>query len=149
MEGVIDLVDVFGELPDSIYLAAVAYQTEASGRLAAQAPEGNSDGDLDPDEFMQFPVDALKDSTASGTFDRLDPGRGFRVRSIAPGSTANELMIPVVPGQSYRVLSSSSLGIDAWEELTRFTAQSGEDEVVIKDTTHGGEPKRFYRIETQ
>ena len=149
MEGVIDLVDVFGELPDSIYLAAVAYQTEASGRLAAQAPEGNSDGDLDPDEFMQFPVDALKDSTASGTFDRLDPGRGFRVRSIAPGSTANELMIPVVPGQSYRVLSSSSLGIDAWEELTRFTAQSGEDEVVIKDTTHGGEPKRFYRVETQ
>ena len=55
MEGVFDLIEVFGQMPDSIYLAAVAYQTDDGGQLASQAPDGNGDGNLDPDELMEFP----------------------------------------------------------------------------------------------
>ena len=39
-----------------------------------------------------FPIDTLRDSAGSGTFDRLDPGRAFRIRSLNPGGSANELV---------------------------------------------------------
>ncbi len=149
MEGVIDLVEVFGQMPESVHLAAVAYQTDSNGILAAQAPEGNGDNKLDPNELMEFPTATLIDSVGSGTFDRLDPGRAFRIRSLMPGHAANELTVPIVPGQAYRVLSSSTLAPDSWTELTSFTAQHGDDEVIIEDTIHAGEPKRFYRIEAE
>ena len=149
MEGVIDLIEVFGQMPDSIYLAAIAYQTDNGGELASQAPNGNGDGNLDPDELMEFPIETLRDSAGSGTFDRLDPGRAFRIRSLNPRGTANELMVPVIPGRSYRVLSSADLSPDSWTELTTFNAAPGEDQVIIEDTINASDPKRFYKIESQ
>jgi hypothetical protein len=147
MEGVVDLIEIFGQMPDSIYLAAVAYQTDNGGQLGSQAPDGNGDGNLDPDELMEFPIDTLRDSTGSGTFDRLDPGRAFRIRSLNPGGTGNELTVPVIPGRSYRVLSSADLSPDSWTELTTFTAAPGEDLVIIEDAVNASDPNRFYKIE--
>ncbi|HKK19178.1 MAG TPA: fibronectin type III domain-containing protein, partial [Opitutales bacterium] len=148
VEGVIDLVEAFETLPEKVYITALAYGTADGAALAAQAPAGNGDGNIDSEEFYEVSIDALRDSLGSGVFDRLDPGRAFKIRSLAPGSTANELTIPVVPGKSYRVLSSATLEPDSWTELTKFTADHGVDEVTVEDQLNAGEPRRFYKIES-
>lgn len=146
MEGVIDLIDTFGSMPESVYVAAVAYQTNDSGLLGAQSPNGNGDDHLDPAEFMEFPVDSIRDSLASGTFDRLDPLRQLRIRSLDVLPSAARLTIPVIPGRSYRILSSETLTPGSFSELTTLDAHSGDDLLIIDDPE--SLPRRFYQLET-
>lgn len=145
MEGVIDLVEVFGTVPEMIYLAAVAYQTDANGPLAAQSPAGNGDNTLDPAEFMAFPVNALRDRAAAGVFDRLDPARDFVIRPLTLSGNGISITVPVVPGKSYRLYQSESLNPPDWTEITSFRAASGEDQKVISDPDPA--TFRYYRIE--
>jgi hypothetical protein len=153
MEGVIDLTEAFGSMPATIYIAALAYQTDdksatdsTKGALAAQAPAGNGDGNVDPTEFLALPTAAIRDGAPNGTFDRLDPSRAFRVqktsRASGGGFTVNWL---VVPGQSYSVDYVSSLG-GTWQSLTTVTAASGQDNISYTDTTATSAAKRFYRV---
>jgi fibronectin type 3 domain-containing protein len=148
MEGVIDLVEVFGTMPDSVYIAAVAYQTGDAGLLGAQSPEGNADGNLDTNEFIEFPVNSIRDTAGSGVFDRLDPLRGLKVRSLTFNQSIANLSIPVIPGKSYRLLASEDLGSDPFSELTTFDAHSGDDELIIEDGDSVNHSKRFYQLET-
>jgi len=61
LEGVIDLDALFaGAAPGTVWLAAAGYGTADGGALMAQAPVGNGDGDLDPDEYFE-----LSDATAA------------------------------------------------------------------------------------
>ena len=73
MEGTIDLATVFAGMPAEICLAALAYQTADGGLLAAQAPSGDGNGNVDTAELLRMPVEALRDEDADGTFDRLEP----------------------------------------------------------------------------
>lgn len=62
LEGVIDLNAYYGgNVPDSVYLAAALYANGEAGTLAAaaQCPAGNGDGNLDPGEGFEFPLDAV------------------------------------------------------------------------------------------
>jgi MYXO-CTERM domain-containing protein len=52
LEGTLNLVEMFGELPDQIYLAAVRYQGDDGGGILAQAPAGNGDNIVDPGEMF-------------------------------------------------------------------------------------------------
>ena len=103
MEGYFDLVETFGYVPATVYLAAVAYQTTNGGALVAQAPAG-SGPNLDPNELLAVPLATIIDRNLDGVFDRLDPAFDFLAHEALP--TTNGLMRITwasVPGQAYRV----------------------------------------------
>ncbi len=61
LEGTIDLIAHFGHLPQKIYVAAAPYKTGNGGPLvvAAQAPEGNGNGDIERAEFLELNTEAI------------------------------------------------------------------------------------------
>lgn len=130
MEGVLDLGQHFGaNLPPVLYLAAVAYQTGDDGELAAQAPAGNSDNNLDPAEFFAIPVTALKDDNADGLLDRLDPLIDFTMRA-APAVSGGSVTLAwtAVPGRTYNVHWTA--GFNQWNDApdgTGLVAGPGVD----------------------
>ena len=103
LEGTLDLVSAFGYLPTNIYLCAAAYQTANGGALAAQCPAG-SGPNINTNEFFVIPIAALRDSLGNGTFDRLDPARGFRILSAGATPAGLALNWASMPGYSYQVL---------------------------------------------
>jgi hypothetical protein len=55
LEGVINLEDEYGTIPQGIYLAACGYETQDGGELIWQVPEGVlNPGTVDPSEFVYF-----------------------------------------------------------------------------------------------
>ncbi|MBD3349502.1 MAG: T9SS type A sorting domain-containing protein [Candidatus Eisenbacteria bacterium] len=60
VEGALDLGSLFGSVPDSILVAACAYETPDGGALAGQAPEGDGDADVERCEY------AVLDLTGTG-----------------------------------------------------------------------------------
>lgn len=68
---------------------------------------------------------------------------------IRPSSTNNSTITwSSVPGKTYRVLRSSSLG--SWSNNlpnSQLTALTGQTSLSYTDTTAAGVPKRFYRVE--
>jgi hypothetical protein len=64
LKTLIDLVAEFGTLPESVYVAAVAYATSDAGGINSQAPSGNGNNNLEPAEFLRIPVAAVARSPA-------------------------------------------------------------------------------------
>ncbi len=54
LEGVINIQEEFGSIPESISLALAAYETNDAGGLMQQAPSGNGNGNIEADEFFEF-----------------------------------------------------------------------------------------------
>ncbi len=147
LEGVIDLIEEFGSVPQTIYLSALAYATASSATLAAQAPAGNEDGNVDTDEFYAVPIAALRDSAANGVFDRLDPERAFLVEpTFITGMPA--VSWPVVPGRNYHIWRCNDLSNHSWSRITAtpITAVSGDDELEYIDLGASGSAN-FYKVE--
>jgi hypothetical protein len=145
LEGSIDLGAVFGSVPPTIYLAALTYQTSDGGALVEQAPAGNGDGNVDPSEVIAFPLEALRDSLANGTFDRLDPARGFIISDQWNVSNNPVLAWPCVPGRIYQAEYGDSL-TNGWQSLgDPVQAASGQDSLSIPDPSAGTNSQRFYR----
>ena len=147
LEGVIDLVAEFGGLPDTVYIAALAYGTDDGADLGAQAPAGNGDNIVDPGEFYEVPVSALRDSAANGVFDRLDPKRAFRANPTFESGMPS-IRWPVIPGQFYHVWRSQDLTDGSWNRITEtpIQAQPGQNEISFTDYEASGR-SLFYRIE--
>ncbi|NDI16932.1 MAG: hypothetical protein EBY83_03040, partial [Verrucomicrobia bacterium] len=156
MEGTIDLVQAFGSLPATLYVAALAYQTADysssvvnSGVLAAQAPAavGTVDNKVDPAEFLALPTASIRDSLANGTYDLLDPNRGFVVNRTEMISGGFRITWAVVPGQKYQVDYLDDLGTGNWVSLgAEVQANSGQAEIMVEDSSVGLPDCRFYRI---
>lgn len=142
LEGSIDLDAQFGSVPPTVYLAVVAYHTPDGGAIALQAPSGNEDGNLDPGEWMAFPIGALRDSWANGTFDRLDPARDFRV-SLNWSGASPALYWLCVPGKEYQPEYCRSLGDDWLPEGTTIEAANGQEE--MSSPVQNVETQRFLR----
>ena len=125
MEGVIDVAAAFGTTPANLYLAALAYQTADAGILGSQAPARIVDnGNVDPDELLVVPLEALRDEDADGTYDRLEtpsaanPAGQFRILSIArDGAGAVTLRWVAFPGRAYRVEASTTLAAGSWADV--------------------------------
>jgi len=147
LEGSIDLAAAFGTVPPVVYLAAVAYQTPNNGILGGQAPSGNGNSNLDPAEFLALPTRSIRDSTATGVFDVLDPARHFRLAAPGMGPTGLTLAWPAVPGRTYRIWHSPSLGPDSWQIIHTETANSGAAEMQAIDTDAPADPRGFYKAE--
>ena len=146
LEGSIDLAEAFGSVPSCLYLAVAAYQTADGGALAMQGPAGNGDGNVDPAEFVEFPLESLRDSLANGIFDRLDPARDFRLSDEWSGSDNPVLAWPCVPGRLYQ--PEYGLGLtNGWHTLgDPLRAASGQDALSICNLTSGTNSPCFYRI---
>ena len=85
LEGALDLAALFGSVPDSILVAALGYATPDGGALEIQAPEGNGNGDVEPDEYA---VLHLTGSGVSGA-----PGLRVSLLPVHPNPCAGEATI--------------------------------------------------------
>ncbi|HUJ09093.1 MAG TPA: hypothetical protein VL171_03640 [Verrucomicrobiae bacterium] len=151
LQGTIDLVQAFGSMPPTLYLSAAAYTTANDGALVAQAPAGNGDGNIDPNEFLAVPVTALTDSNGDGILDDLDPAIGFIIQSVQPaGPGGFTITWPAIPGKTYDVMYCDSLDA-AWTDLpgAQITAGSGQISLSYTDTSATNTTQRFYLIHSQ
>jgi hypothetical protein len=146
MEGVIDLAAAFGSVPANIYLCAAAYQTADGGALVAQAPAGTGP-DIDTNEFLVIPVQALQDNNADGTFDRLDPAMGFVLQSAQRAQAGFAVTWAAMPGHSYQVVSADVLG-NAWSNLLGAVTTAGPLQLYLSYTeaAPAAVTQRFYRV---
>jgi glycosidase len=74
MELELDLEEVFGAVPEFVYVAAVAYGTGDGAAVISQCPpdwSGNSD--LPQMEFLPVPIASIRDDNLDGTFDAGKP----------------------------------------------------------------------------
>jgi MYXO-CTERM domain-containing protein len=54
MEGMLDLVERYGAVPQSVFLAAAAYGTKNNDPLVEQIPQGNANNDLELGEWVEL-----------------------------------------------------------------------------------------------
>lgn len=71
LEGEINLQQVFGYVPDTLYMAAVAVADSDGGGITSQCPAlyGNNANDLESVEFLPVPVSSIRDENLDGVFD--------------------------------------------------------------------------------
>ncbi len=152
LEGAIDLVDTFGSMPQTLYIASAAFQTANGGILGAQAPAKSvDDGNLDPAEFLAIPTAAIKDSVGDNKFDFVAPDRKFRAVLAPDMSGKIKVAWPAVPGKTYRVTYKNSLTDPAWlSDLPGSTVtvpvSTGAAQSEFSDSSPGVQ-QRFYRVE--
>ena len=162
MEGVIDLVAEFGAMPANIYIAVGAYQTDDayfygsldtfSGKLVSQAPAGNGNDNLEPEEFLRIPVAQIADRKQNGIYDTLDSGRKFAVQHVAfDAGKRPQIRWNVVPGKVYQVEQCMDFASGGWSPMLGGGWQAGADqwEMIYTDITETTGSKRFYRVSTQ
>jgi len=148
MEGVIDLVAQFGSLPESVYVAAVAYNSPDGGGINSQAPSGNGNNNLEPGEFFRVPIRSARDAAQNGTYDILDGARAFAVTNLSFNiSNQTVLRWPVVPGKSYMVQGRGVLSSGIWTNLlsTNWSAGPTQWEMEFTDLTAPNAAK-YYRV---
>ena len=71
LESEVDLAEVFGSVPKTIYIAVGAYGGGGAGTLLSQAPPlfGNSANDIEITEFQALNTDSIRDQDLDGKFD--------------------------------------------------------------------------------
>lgn len=116
LEGTVDVAAVFGSIPEAVYLAAAQYGTEDNGALNAQAPMGNSDGNLDAAEFVRFQI---RTATASAS----ETAQAFAVGVVTPQPLSGVGRLPVTADAAGR------LRVDAFDLLGRHVATFADADV--------------------
>ncbi|MEM9481422.1 MAG: hypothetical protein AAGA58_17370 [Verrucomicrobiota bacterium] len=109
LEGMLNLAEAFGTMPTVVYLASAAYETADGGALSGQSPAGNANADIDFDELLAIPIDAIRDENADGVFDFLDPKDEFRITQAADSGSGYEIRWRSIPGFRYSVEKSTDL----------------------------------------
>lgn len=71
LETVIDLMEVFGYVPNPVYVAATVYGREDGSPMIGQVPAtfGNSGDDLESPEFQPLHPESIRDENGDGVFD--------------------------------------------------------------------------------
>jgi hypothetical protein len=153
LEGTIDLVAEFGSVPENVYIAAVAYETDnadlsdaTKGKINSQAPAGNGNDNLEPGEFFRIPITAVADRKLNGTYDILDADRSFAVTNLSFNSSNRPVLRwPVVPGKNYLIQGRSALDTGSWTDLVNTNSGAAQWEM---EFTHANAPSgaNFYRV---
>jgi glycosidase len=75
LESELDLVEAFGSVPKTIFIAVGAYSGGFGGTLLSQAPAkfGNSDNDIEVPEYQPLNIESLRDDDLDGNFDIGNP----------------------------------------------------------------------------
>lgn len=149
MEGTINLVEAFGQMPATLYIAAAPYATADNGALipSSQVPGGNGNGNIESNEFLAVPVSAIRDENLDGVFDILDPTRDF-AGCITPAVSNCVITWPSVPAHGYQVFSTGSLAEQFQPLSGELTATQGQFSITYTDATTGTVPQRFYKIKS-
>ncbi len=149
MEGTLDLAAAFPAMPANLYLTALAYQTADAGMLGSQAPAMITDnGDVDPDELLVFPLEALRDEDANGTYDRLEPGKGFVISASARSAGTFSITWNCFPGRSYRIQTSDDLSEGSWTDVPGALVSAGGGDLSLSREVpvDSADPKGFFRV---
>jgi hypothetical protein len=149
MEGVIRIDQAFGDTPENLYLAALAYQTRDGGILGAQAPAMISDnGNVDLGELLTIPLEALRDEDANGSYDLLEPGKGFVITSHGKSGDVFSITWNCFPNRSYRIETSTGMAAESWEPLpdSNMTAGPSQMSATMEIELDPAETKRFFRV---
>jgi hypothetical protein len=146
MAGTLDLVQAFGYLPTNLYLCAAAYVTTNGGPLVAECPAG-SGPNIGTNGFLVIPVVALRDSLGNGTFDLLDPARGFKLLSAQRLPAGVALSWASMPGSGYQVIYAGAPGA-GWSDLSGASNFAGPLQIVLSytDAPPMGITQRYYRV---
>ncbi len=148
MEGTLDVSTAFGAVPTDLYLTALAYQTGDAGLLAAQAPAGNSDGDVNAAELLRIPIEALRDDDANGTYDRLEPGKNFVITQSGRAGNTFSLSWNCYPGRSYRIQSCTDLLETSWIDVPEVLVTAGPTDLTssCEFPVSPADANRFFRV---
>ncbi len=74
LEGVINMTNVFGYIPEAIYVASVAYGSANGGGIMSQSPYvWNADNNLDIMEFQRIDIASIQDNNGDKVFDMGAP----------------------------------------------------------------------------
>ena len=149
MEGVIRIDEAFGTSPENLCLAALAYQTADGGILGSQAPAMiTENGNVDPDELLMIPLEALRDEDANGTYDRLEPGKGFVITAHAKSADRFSITWNSFPGRSYHIETSDDLSAAGWQTVpgSSIIAASSQMSATLHIELDPGDLKRFFRV---
>ena len=74
LEGVIDLADNFGSVPEAVYMVVGVYGNHDGDPLYAQVPAmWDSGNNLDTTEILRVPTASIRDENADGYFDGGNP----------------------------------------------------------------------------
>ena len=149
MEGTINIATAFPDMPSNLYLTALAYQTADAGILGAQAPAMVTDnGDIDPDELLVIPVEALRDEDANGTYDRLETGKGFVITQSGRSAGLFSLTWKCFPGRSYQIQTSDNLAGGSWIDIPETIVTAGPTDLSASQalTLAPEESHRFFRV---
>ncbi|HUJ09915.1 MAG TPA: DUF362 domain-containing protein [Verrucomicrobiae bacterium] len=146
MEGTIDLVQAFGTVPQTLYIAFAAYAVGNGGGLASacQVPAGNGNGTIESNEFIAVPTAVIGDEDLDGTLDSLDPTREFRVRNAAPTVGGFALNWPSIPAHIYRVYYTDDLTQEF--QLLSGDLLAAQRQFSMAYTNNTTSTHRFYRI---
>ena len=114
--------------------------------------QGNGDENIDPDEFLAIPIEAIRDNAGVGFFERLDPARGFAIDSAdADENQPFRVIWKVVPNRAYHVWRMADLeDRSSWERLTTapIVIPSGMDTWVFEDIESNDIDRAFYAVES-
>jgi chitodextrinase len=152
VEGVIDLVEVFGSVPPVLYFTSLAVQTANAGVVSAQAPAASpTDGAIEPTEFFAVPTNSLRDSVGDNRLDALVSEREFQANLLPATSGLFKISWPCVPGKSYQVSYKNSLTDPEWlEDLPAshiIAPTSGAISILEFEDPTLNLQQRFYRVE--
>ncbi|HOW96965.1 MAG TPA: metallophosphoesterase family protein [Kiritimatiellia bacterium] len=151
LEGTLNLVEVFGSVPETLYIAVAPYATADAGALYApsQVPEGDGNGNIDAGEFVAIPVAAIRDANLDGTLDILDPARGFVMSDGASGGNSAPYSVnwSSQPGRRYRVQSTDDLKQPFANRTGELSADQGQFTMTYSDAAPPANGRRFYRVQ--
>jgi hypothetical protein len=147
MEGSFDMIEEFGSIPETIYVAAIAYATPDGGGVNAQAPSATvANNNLEPAEFLAIPVGQIRDSDMDGTYNILSPEDGFMIRSFELTPSGNrQFNWQVIPGLAFQLDGQTNNPGDTWKLLNAQTAAAGQWQMSFTDT-NSATPLQMYRL---
>ncbi len=147
MEGVMDLVQVFGAVPTNIYIALGKYGAGNGGALIAgsQVPTGNGNGTIEAGEFLLIPIAAIRDENQNGELDIIEPSQAFKA-SHSANATPFIVHWRSVPDRTYQVSATTNLP-QPFEPLSG-TIKAGPNVFSLSytDAPPPAVMKKFYRV---
>ncbi len=148
MEGTLDLSQVFGSTPSTIYLALARYAPGNGGALVppSQIPPGNTNANIEASEFLAVPVANIRDDNANGVLDVLESTPAFQSALAQAAAGGFVLHWPTIPGRTYEVFATPALPPSFQTLASNLLAGPGVFELGYTDYPPPVLTHRFYRV---
>lgn len=145
MEGTVNLVQLYGTMPETIYLSALSYQDPDGGLLVAQAPGMVTDnGNVDPGEILALPTRSIRDRDGNGVYDIEEDAFEITATGYDPQTGNMTITFSCTRGYTYFLQRSATLS-PPWTAMEETTTVAGSDSTTITfPYTYGS--AHFFRV---